>query len=78
MMRDQRVYRGLSGHGRREGGYVSAALDIEGLTAGYDRTVSSLRDLDRTCEPADSGRDRPNGHGKTTMLITIPGLIERR
>ncbi len=50
-------------------------LSVRGLQAGYDRAVV-VRDLDLTVEP---GRTAvvigPNGHGKTTMLRAISGLI---
>jgi branched-chain amino acid transport system ATP-binding protein len=54
---------------------VSTALDIRGLVAGYDRT-SVIRGLDLSCEESSTvvviG---PNGHGKTTLLRAISGLI---
>ncbi len=54
---------------------MSAALDIEGLTAGYDRTVV-LRNLRLHVLPGQTAVViGPNGHGKTTMLLTISGLI---
>ena len=55
---------------------MSAALDVSGLVAGYDRTVV-VRDLSLSVE---AGRTAvvigPNGHGKTTMLLAISGLIK--
>jgi branched-chain amino acid transport system ATP-binding protein len=51
-------------------------LEVRGLQAGYDRAVV-VRDLDLAVEP---GRTAvvigPNGHGKTTMLRAISGLLE--
>ena len=51
-------------------------LEVRGLRAGYDRAVV-VHDLDLTVEP---GRTAvvigPNGHGKTTMLRAISGLLE--
>jgi branched-chain amino acid transport system ATP-binding protein len=51
-------------------------LAVQGLRAGYDRAVV-VQDLDLTVEP---GRTAvvigPNGHGKTTMLRAISGLLE--
>jgi branched-chain amino acid transport system ATP-binding protein len=55
---------------------VSAALLVQGLTAGHDRTVV-LRDLSLT---VNSGQTAvvlgPNGHGKTTLLLAISGLLK--
>lgn len=51
-------------------------LEVRGLRAGYDRSVV-VRDLDLTVDP---GRTAvvigPNGHGKTTMLRAISGLLK--
>ena len=75
MMRDQRVidvYLGASGIGCR----MSAALDVSGLVAGYDRTVV-VRDLSLSVEAGKTAVViGPNGHGKTTMLLAISGLIK--
>jgi branched-chain amino acid transport system ATP-binding protein len=50
-------------------------LQVSGLTAGYDQTVV-LRDLDLTVQ---EGRTAvvigPNGHGKTTLLRAVSGLV---
>jgi branched-chain amino acid transport system ATP-binding protein len=55
---------------------VSALLEVRELVAGYERTVV-VRDLDLT---VDAGQTAvvigPNGHGKTTMLRAISGLIK--
>ena len=75
MMRDQRVIEVYLGS-QRAGADVSAALYVSGLTAGYDRTVV-VRDLTLS---VDAGKTAvvigPNGHGKTTMLLAISGLIK--
>jgi branched-chain amino acid transport system ATP-binding protein len=51
-------------------------LDVRGLRAGYDRAVV-VHDVDLSVAP---GRTAvvigPNGHGKTTMLRAISGLVE--
>jgi len=55
---------------------VSALLEVRRLAAGYDRSVV-VRDLDLI---VDAGQTAvvigPNGHGKTTMLRAISGLIK--
>jgi branched-chain amino acid transport system ATP-binding protein len=50
-------------------------LDVTGLRAGYlDTTV--IRDLDLTVQPGEAAvLIGPNGHGKTTLLRAISGLI---
>jgi branched-chain amino acid transport system ATP-binding protein len=51
-------------------------LEVRGLQAGYDRSVV-VRDLNLT---VDRGQTAvvigPNGHGKTTMLRAVSGLLE--
>jgi branched-chain amino acid transport system ATP-binding protein len=55
---------------------VTAALEARGLTAGYDRTPV-LHRLDLTVEQGSSAVViGPNGHGKTTLLWAISGLIK--
>jgi branched-chain amino acid transport system ATP-binding protein len=55
---------------------VSALLQVRGLVAGYDRSTV-IRELDLS---VDAGQTAvvigPNGHGKTTMLRAISGLIK--
>ena len=55
---------------------MSALLEVRRLAAGYDRSVV-VRDLDLI---VDAGQTAvvigPNGHGKTTMLRAISGLIK--
>jgi branched-chain amino acid transport system ATP-binding protein len=51
-------------------------LAVRGLRAGYDRAVV-VHDLDLTVEPARTAVVvGPNGHGKTTMLRAISGLLQ--
>ena len=55
---------------------MSAALLVQKLTAGYDRTVV-LRDLSLTVNPGQTAVViGPNGHGKTTLLLAISGLLK--
>jgi len=55
---------------------VSAALSVQNLTAGYDRTMV-LRDLSVAVNPGQTAVViGPNGHGKTTLLLTISGLLK--
>ena len=55
---------------------MTAALDVSGLVAGYDRTVV-VRDLSLSVEAGKTAVViGPNGHGKTTMLLAISGLIK--
>jgi branched-chain amino acid transport system ATP-binding protein len=55
---------------------MTAALNISGLVAGYDRTVV-VRDLSLSVEAGKTAVViGPNGHGKTTMLLAISGLIK--
>ena len=50
-------------------------LEVEGLTSGYHRQAV-LRDLTFDINQGDAaGIIGPNGHGKTTLLRTISGLI---
>ncbi len=55
---------------------MTTALEVRGLTAGYEGTVV-VRGLDLAVEPARTAVViGPNGHGKTTMLRAISGLIK--
>jgi len=55
---------------------VSAALSVQSLTAGYDRTMV-LRDLSVAVNPGQTAVViGPNGHGKTTLLLAISGLLK--
>ena len=55
---------------------MSAVLEVSGLTAGYDQALV-LRDLNLV---VDEGTTAvvigPNGHGKTTLLRSISGLVK--
>ncbi|MDX6521195.1 MAG: branched-chain amino acid transport system ATP-binding protein [Gaiellales bacterium] len=55
---------------------MSATLEVHGLAAGYDQSIV-VRDLDLVVEAGSTvvviG---PNGHGKTTLLRAISGLIK--
>jgi len=55
---------------------VSAALSVQNLPAGYDRTLV-LRDLSVAVNPGQTAVViGPNGHGKTTLLLAISGLLK--
>ncbi len=57
---------------------MSALLEIEGVTAGYGR-IDVLHDLGLVVGPfGNVGLFGPNGHGKTTLLRTISGLLKPR
>ena len=50
-------------------------LDVSGVTAGYGSVVV-LRDISIHLDASESiGLFGPNGHGKTTLLHTISGLV---
>jgi branched-chain amino acid transport system ATP-binding protein len=52
-----------------------AALQLDGITAGYARTTV-LRDIDLTVEPGQVvALLGPNGAGKTTLLRVASGLV---
>ena len=54
---------------------MSASLSVQQLTAGHDRTVV-LRDLSLAVNPGQTAVViGPNGHGKTTLLLAISGLV---
>ena len=51
-------------------------LELRGLSGGYP-PVSVFRNVDLTVEAGENlGFFGPNGHGKTTLLKTIAGLID--
>ncbi len=51
-------------------------LQVTGLSGGYD-PVQIFRDIDLSVGARDSiGIFGPNGHGKTTLLKTLSGLID--
>jgi ABC-type branched-subunit amino acid transport system ATPase component len=55
---------------------VSAVLEIERLTAGYDQ-AAAIRDLDLTIGPGEVvGLLGPNGAGKTTALRAVSGIVK--
>lgn len=54
---------------------MTRLLDVRGLTAGYG-PVTVLRDMSLHLDEGGSvGLFGPNGHGKTTLLSAISGLI---
>jgi len=54
---------------------MSAMLEAHGLRAGYDRSVV-VRDLDLVVEEGETAVViGPNGHGKTTLLRALSGLV---
>jgi branched-chain amino acid transport system ATP-binding protein len=54
---------------------MTAMLEALGLRAGYDRSTV-VRDLDLTVEEGQTAVViGPNGHGKTTLLRALSGLI---
>lgn len=54
---------------------MTRLLDVQGVTAGYG-PVTVLRDISLHLEEGESvGLFGPNGHGKTTLLAAISGLI---
>lgn len=57
---------------------MSALLEIRGVTAGYGR-IDILHSISLTIGTfGNVGLFGPNGHGKTTLLRTISGLIKAR
>jgi branched-chain amino acid transport system ATP-binding protein len=55
---------------------VSSALELDALTAGYDR-AAVLRDLNLAVDPGEVvALIGANGAGKTTTLRTISGLVK--
>jgi branched-chain amino acid transport system ATP-binding protein len=55
---------------------MTAALDVRGLVAGYDRSVV-IDGLDlEVADGATAVVIGPNGHGKTTLLRAVSGLIK--
>ena len=55
---------------------MSAALIVRGLVAGYDRSVV-IDGLDlEVADGATAVVIGPNGHGKTTLLRAVSGLIK--
>jgi branched-chain amino acid transport system ATP-binding protein len=55
---------------------VSAILTVEGLTAGYDRTTVLHNLSIEAGRFGNVGLFGPNGHGKTTLLRAISGLLK--
>ena len=54
---------------------MTTLLDVERITAGYGSVVV-LRDLSLHLSEGESiGLFGPNGHGKTTLLMAISGLV---
>lgn len=57
---------------------MTPLLQVEGVTAGYGETIV-LRDLSLQLAAGESiGLFGPNGHGKTTLLTAISGLLAPR
>ena len=57
---------------------MTALLEVDGVTAGYG-SVIVLRDLSLHLSAGESiGLFGPNGHGKTTLLMVISGLVRPR
>jgi len=55
---------------------VTAALAVQGLRADYGRTIV-IHDLELIVEPGQTAVViGPNGHGKTTLLRAISGLVK--
>jgi branched-chain amino acid transport system ATP-binding protein len=55
---------------------MTAALEVRGLVAGYDRSVV-IDGLDlEVADGATAVVIGPNGHGKTTLLRAVSGLIK--
>ncbi|BBY28483.1 ABC transporter ATP-binding protein [Mycolicibacterium sediminis] len=57
---------------------TDALLEVAGLCAGYDATTV-LYDVDLSVRPGEfSVVIGPNGHGKTTLLRSVSGLVPAR
>ncbi len=55
---------------------MTRLLEVRNLTAGYG-PVTVLRDVSLHLDEGESlGLFGPNGHGKTTLLSTISGLLK--
>jgi branched-chain amino acid transport system ATP-binding protein len=57
---------------------VTTLLEVEGLTAGYGRTIVLRSATMAAGEFGNVGLFGPNGHGKTTLLRAISGLVKAR
>jgi branched-chain amino acid transport system ATP-binding protein len=57
---------------------MSAALELQGVSSGYGHHLV-IRDVSLTVEEGQlAALIGPNGHGKTTLLRTISGLVRSR
>jgi branched-chain amino acid transport system ATP-binding protein len=55
---------------------MTALLEVMGLSGGYE-PVQIFKDVSLTVEPGECvGFFGPNGHGKTTLMKTLSGLID--